>query len=194
MRIVRAADHRAMPWKNGGGTTYEIALFPPHADLDGFEWRISLAEVAADGPFSQFEGVERTLTVLEGSGLDLAIDEAPAVRVGPFSPPLTFPADRPTTASLVSGPVTDLNVMTRRGSFRHAVRRIELGVPEQVVSGGDLLVLFCLKGVVDCRLLGGSVRFTVRDAVFLETPEPVLLTPLEPASMVVADLSRTGSS
>ncbi len=51
MQILRASDHRVMPWKNGGGSTTEIAVFPIDSGLDAFDWRVSMATVAADGPF-----------------------------------------------------------------------------------------------------------------------------------------------
>ncbi len=65
-------EARRMPWKNGGGTTLELAVAPPGATLDsGFAWRLSSAEVAASGPFSAFPGLERTLLLLAGDGFRL---------------------------------------------------------------------------------------------------------------------------
>ena len=66
VRILRAADRVPAAWKNGGGVTREVASWPEQAGLDGFDWRISLAEVAAGGPFSVFPGVDivRTSTAL----------------------------------------------------------------------------------------------------------------------------------
>lgn len=43
MRILRASDHKRMPWKNGKGETVEIAVFPEGASVDTFDWRISMA-------------------------------------------------------------------------------------------------------------------------------------------------------
>ena len=60
-------------WKNGGGVTREIVASPEGAPLDAFDWRVSLADVSADGPFSSFPGVDRTLTVVEGAGMDLMV-------------------------------------------------------------------------------------------------------------------------
>ena len=67
MRVFRSADHAFSPWKNGGGTTAEIAIGPPGATLDAFDWRISMARVASDGPFSSFPGVDRTLSIIDGA-------------------------------------------------------------------------------------------------------------------------------
>ena len=67
LRIIRNADYPARPWKNGGGTTRDIAASPPGASFDDFDWRLSLAQVDRDGPFSRFDGVDRTLVLLTGA-------------------------------------------------------------------------------------------------------------------------------
>lgn len=124
MQILRAAAHRTMPWKNGGGSTTEIAVAPDGAGLDDFDWRISMAVVAADGPFSAFPGVDRTLAVLDGAVLVLHGLPGGPVRLARRAAPFAFPADAAVSATLPDGPITDLNVMTRRGRFRSRVRRI----------------------------------------------------------------------
>ena len=72
-RILRAADHRRMPWKNGRGETVEVAVHPPGAGLDDFGWRVSMAGVTEDGDFSIFPGIDRSLAVLSGTAVDLQI-------------------------------------------------------------------------------------------------------------------------
>jgi hypothetical protein len=59
MRLIRHADLQPLPWKNEGGITREVAIFPPGADMNGFLWRVSTASVASDSPFSVFPGVDR---------------------------------------------------------------------------------------------------------------------------------------
>jgi environmental stress-induced protein Ves len=116
-----------MKWKNGLGETAEITIYPPAASLDAFDWRISMARVEADGPFSPFAGVDRTLAVLSGSGIRLIPQGRAAVDLDSRSDPYSFPADIACTASLGDGGITDLNVMTRRGRCWHRVRRIGVG-------------------------------------------------------------------
>ena len=123
MRILRAAGYRVMPWKNGGGTTTEIAVSPDGAGLDDFDWRVSMARVETSGPFSSFAGIDRTLSVLEGDGVILDIAGQPPAPLTSASAPLAFPGDVPTGATLIGGPITDLNVMTRRGRMTHKVER-----------------------------------------------------------------------
>ncbi|MEW9836463.1 HutD/Ves family protein, partial [Mesorhizobium marinum] len=142
MHILKADSYRRTPWKNGGGETSEIAVHPEGAGFDDFSWRVSMARVAADGPFSAFPGIDRTLSVLEGKGIALDIDVRDPVVLTADSEPLRFAADATTFGRLVDGPISDLNVMTRRGRFDHRVTRRDVdGRIMLVVSGASLL--FC---------------------------------------------------
>lgn len=127
MKILPAAGYRRMPWKNGKGETIEIAIFPPTATVDDFDWRISMAPVVADGPFSRFEEIDRTLSILSGEGMALSVEGMAPVILGTQSEPFSFPGDQKTDAILQAGPITDLNVMTRRGRLSHHVMRMANG-------------------------------------------------------------------
>lgn len=124
MRIVRAADYRLMPWKNGGGVTREVLVELDPADPSQFLWRISIATVAQAGPFSRFPGIDRSIAVLDGAGMRLDVDGKP-VSVLPGDAPFRFSGDADVFSELIDGETTDLNVMTRRGSFVHDMRRID---------------------------------------------------------------------
>jgi environmental stress-induced protein Ves len=76
---------------------------------------VSLAEVAADGPFSAFPDVDRTLTVVEGAGMDLTVGGERRL-VNTRYEPRHFRGDVPTDCRLLDGPVVNLNVMWRRGA------------------------------------------------------------------------------
>nr|WP_254368247.1 HutD family protein [Paracoccus sp. Z118] len=106
-------DRTLRPWKNGGGKTAEIAVSPPGAGFDDFDWRISTALVASDGPFSTFPGVDRVLTVVEGGPMVLTIDGHDH-RLDARSPPLAFPGDATCAARLCGPPLLDFNVLLRR--------------------------------------------------------------------------------
>jgi uncharacterized protein len=106
MRVIRSAEWRRMSRKNGGGETTEIAVSPAGAKL-AFDWRISVVRVASDGPSSRFPGIDRTLTILDRSGIRLAIDGCAPVDLTADSHPVPFPGDVPAAASLIGSPVTD---------------------------------------------------------------------------------------
>ena len=143
-RILGPHDRKVTAWRNGGGETAEIAVHPAGATIDDFGWRLSMARVASDGPFSPFPGVDRTLTVIEGGVLRLSLGDRPAVELRAGSEPFAFPGDLATRATLPGAPVTDLNVMTRRGAWRHAVRVLRIEGASVIDLAADTTVLFCL--------------------------------------------------
>lgn len=171
LRILRARDYRRMPWKNGGGETVEIVVFPTEADLSAFGWRISMATVATDGPFSVFAAIDRTLSILEGEGMELDIAGRPPVVLTRTSEPLAFPADAATSARLVSGTIVDLNVMTRRGQWAHRVERRVFEGDHPIDAEGGVTMLLSLGNLridsghhaeelarLDCAIIEGPCR------------------------------------
>ena len=180
-----------MPWKNGGGETIEIAVSPVNAGIDDFDWRVSMATVNADGPFSRFEGVDRTLTVLSGAGLLLRLEGE--IPLGVTSGPFSFPGDRPTHAALIDGPVTDFNVMTRRSKLAHRVSKITAtGVADLVVRSPTAL-LYCHAGAVSIEdEYAAPFELSAGDSLLIEAqpnslrlradaPSDVLLVEIGPA-------------
>ena len=109
-RVLRHRDRVAGPWANGGGITYEV-MRSPQGGAD-FDWRVSIAEIANDGPFSLYPEVDRVLILLRGA-MDLVIDGM-SRQVPRFSP-IAFAGESDVEARLSQGPTMDLNVMTRRG-------------------------------------------------------------------------------
>ena len=171
MRILRAADHKRMPWKNGKGETVEVAVFPPGASIDDFDWRISIATVAENGAFSLFQHVDRTLTLLSGEGIVLSVEGAEDIELTPTSVPHAFPADLPSTARLIGGRVTDLNVMTNRQRHAHHVARAEFE-GELTVQAEKALTFIV---VVSPALEWANETFGYLDALILDTGETAYL-------------------
>lgn len=130
------------PWKNGGGATCELACWPPGTGLGEFGWRVSIASIAATGPFSVFGGVDRHIMLLGGDGVRLQSGDG-RIDHHLYTPhvPFAFSGDEAIDCSLLGGASSDFNVMTRRGQW-HA----ELQVPDQATAiapapHGLLLVL-----------------------------------------------------
>jgi uncharacterized protein len=123
-RILRAAEQLARPWKNGGGLTRELFVHPVASGFDDFEWRVSIAEVRAAGPFSSFPGIERHMAILEGR-LRLSLAGGAPLTLDAAGAPLDFPGETAVMAEPLGPSATDLNLMTRRGRctgrlWRHA--------------------------------------------------------------------------
>ncbi|HXV30858.1 MAG TPA: HutD family protein [Sinorhizobium sp.] len=176
MRILRASDYRHMPWKNGGGETVEIAASPERATVSDFDWRVSMATVASDGAFSSFPGIDRTLSILEGAGLTLVIEGRSPKLLTVADPPLSFPADVPTSARLAEGAVTDLNVMTRRHALRHRVKRLHVEGTLPITTNARELVLFCHRGSVALATEGVSATLHALDTAILQHPAALTLS------------------
>ena len=168
MRILHAADHRVMPWKNGGGVTIEIAVFPESADLDAFEWRVSMATVASDGPFSMFPNVDRTLSILEGEGIVLSIDGLADETLTCASAPFAFMADRPAAARLLGGSITDLNIMTRRGRWTQRVAKISQSRIRLTFDAATTTVVFCANGSTSVSSAAEQVTLGMHDATLIQ--------------------------
>ena len=174
MRVLRASGHKRMPWKNGGGETTEIAVFPEGTGLDDFDWRVSMARVEGSGPFSNFPGIDRTLSILEGSGIVLEVEGQARKQLLIGSAPYSFPADIATSAALVGGTVVDFNVMSRRGKVEHTVERMRAGYSS---PAGTVRLVLCSSGSVAIRSTTGNHRIGRYDAALLGEDESMELAP-----------------
>jgi uncharacterized protein len=147
--LIRPDAWVAMPWKNGGGTTHEIWK-------DGAEWslRFSVAEVASDGPFSLFEGVDRVICLLDGNGFRLERDDGLQVERTEPGVPFAFLGEESWTCTLLDGPVRDFNVMTARKAWRANVELREIDPTGVRLSSGGFLFALDAGIVVGGRTLG----------------------------------------
>ena len=144
--LIPFASLAPVPWKNGGGSTTEIAIEPPGSQFDDFEWRISLATITHDGPFSLFPGVDRTLALVEGPGLTLDIDDSRRFMLGEENTVLEFPGEAAIIATLNGGPTIDFNVMTRRAVCHHKFGQRTLAGSSSFAPRADRTVLFLADG------------------------------------------------
>jgi len=147
--------------------TTEILAWPPAAGLDAFDWRISMAQVAAGGPFSVFPGIDRTLTVLAGT-MRLSIEGAGEELLSPQSQPCVFPGDVATSADLVDGPVLDFNVMSRRGRYTHRVRRIDLAGAADIEACEGAFLLFVASGAARVSVGDEVLTLGEHDTLWLD--------------------------
>ena len=166
--VLNASTYRRMPWKNGGGETVEIAISPEGAALSEFDWRISMATVATDGPFSSFPGIDRTQSILEGNGISLAIDGGHPLVLTQDSDPLAFPADVAVSAVLAAGTIADLNVMTRRDTLRHHVERLDIGGSDSVRVDARTWIVLGHRGTLALQWEDGKAELDPGDSVLLE--------------------------
>lgn len=149
--VLSPIDYRRMPWKNGGGQTTEIAAHPPGVGFASFAWRVSMADVLQDGPFSPFPGVDRTLVLLAGEGMRLTGD-GEAIELRTKFEPVSFSGDALLNCSLVAGPVRDFNLMVRRGTALGTV--VVCRDEGSAIAPADTYVCYAAVGSSECLLAG----------------------------------------
>lgn len=116
-RILRAADSRRERWRNGAGWTRQVHAQPSIVPGIDWDWRLSIAEIDEDAPFSAFPGVDRELVLLHGNGLRLRFDDGELRELLPPHDRLRFAGERALVGELVDGPTEDFNLMWRRDAI-----------------------------------------------------------------------------
>lgn len=171
MRIQRSSEHTPMPWANGRGTSYEIAS--DRNEAGEWTWRLAMAPVNEDGPFSRIECVNRSLAVVEGVGMLLSVDRK-KLQCLPMQV-VRFRGDAVTEAALTDGPIMDINLMVRRkeaegemamvsdaGLLNDVSIVVAVGGSAQVKSGDSIIELERHDSVLECdadsiSLVSGTV-------------------------------------
>lgn len=146
-RVLRAADYPRMPWKNGAGSTLEVLRDDAAGDgLDGFSWRLSIADVGQSGGFSLFNGYQRIITVLEGEGMQLTIDGQPSRPLRALDA-LAFCGDSQVDCQLLGGPIRDFNLIYSPSRCHARLQWLAAGVSTLFSSAQTLLVFSAGEGL-----------------------------------------------
>lgn len=166
LRHLRPAEYRVMPWKNGLGTTTEIALHPPGAGLDAFTWRLSIADLAASGPFSTFVGYDRILVQIEGAPMTLSHEGRGEHRLRLLSPH-RFAGELATYGAIEAPPARDFNVMVRRDRASAEVSVHELAPAASVRAAGEAetRIIYVLRGAVSVEVDGEPLALVASEAL-----------------------------
>ncbi|HEX4046254.1 MAG TPA: HutD family protein [Elusimicrobiota bacterium] len=170
MRLLSPADSIRVPWKNGLGSTLELAT---DAASPGGEWtwRLTIADVPARAPFSIFPGIDRFIACLSGPGL--ALERAGArVLVPSEGEALAFAGEELVTGGPLGPGVRDANLMLVRGLWRGRMtlaRDRALALDAEVVlvhapEGSSSVRARCAEGDVEL-LPGGTLVASGRAGV-----------------------------
>ena len=112
--VFEQAGYLTVPWKNGLGSTREILQA---VDKQGLRYRISQAAIVENGFFSDFSGLQRTMVLLSGTGLEMTHQTASGMRYSSLVTTMDmteFSGADPTFASLTQGAIENLNIMVRQ--------------------------------------------------------------------------------
>ncbi|WP_305518459.1 HutD family protein [Pseudomonas sp. Q11] len=166
MNVLRAADYPRMPWKNGGGSTEEITR-DSGSGLDGFGWRLSIADIGESGGFSTFAGYERIISVLQGDGMTLTVDGQATRSLHPLDP-FAFSGESHVTCTLLGGAIRDFNLIYAPKRYR--ARLQWMGGQQRFFSEAGTVLVFSAAptlrvkidtavealGLYDCLQLSGN--------------------------------------
>ncbi len=149
IQIITPEQFKTIPWKNGKGQTTELAI-SENGTINNFDWRLSIASVVEDGPFSNFSGFERNLILLEGEGIELTHD---VEHVDILDKPLSvssFNGGSKTVGKLIDGPIIDFNLMTKNGKYQ--VEFIaSIGQQEYKINKADLCFVYSHQSYINLK-------------------------------------------
>jgi environmental stress-induced protein Ves len=159
-----------MPWRNGGGHTREICAWPPGAGIDDFAWRVSVATIARDGPFSRFPGIVRTAVLLDGAGLRLRAGADRVELAGPYAQ-ATFDGALPWQCELRETLVQVFNVMVREG----LAARVTLASGTTLdVPRARFRVVYAARGSADGEAAADAFALAEGDACLVDDASALL--------------------
>ena len=168
LKLLHAHDYKRVRWKNDGGWTTEIAREPTDSAID-FLWRVSIADIESDGPFSSFPGVARELMLLAGSGIELDIDDAPPLRLSERFQRVRFDGESRVECRLLSGPTRDFNVMTRRDAVRaEAMGRPLVGSMVLFPEARVVWLAHLVSGTAEARTDGDAATIEIGDTLRID--------------------------
>jgi environmental stress-induced protein Ves len=156
-----------------GGVTTEIYVSSP---FGAFDWRVSIATVNAEGPFSAFTGYERHIMTLSGGGMVLDIEGRGKFTLEPLRP-FSFSGDAKVHGSLLQGAVMDFNLMVRRDFGSGTLRVRECKAGDRLGSEKNLYLAHVLQG--ECEAEGHQFEpnssFCLGSGEFFTLPAPLKL-------------------
>ncbi|WMD22748.1 HutD family protein [Achromobacter seleniivolatilans] len=120
------------PWKNGGGVTRTLAVddaIPGRTP----RWRVSVADIERDGPYSCFPGYDRVSVVMSGDGVDLLGDGIEVALLPGIA--TAFAGDVAFQSRLRGGAVRVLNLFVLRGAVQASV--VCAGSVQQALAAGS---------------------------------------------------------
>jgi len=145
-KIYSPQSFQTLPWRNGLGSTVELLAETPNKNED-FSWRLSIASVANDGPFSDFSGYDRTLLLLEGSGITLNKPNGIFKVLNSSLDYANFKGEDLIDATLHNGPIKDFNIMTLRSICTSSVTAIDETSESLLNINADKLLVYSIKPV-----------------------------------------------
>lgn len=178
IKQLSSTDYRQMLWKNGAGYTVELARSAGE-NLDTFDWRISMADVKSAGNFSRFNGMQRILTVLEGQGIELYIDDEYESLTTLQS--VQFSGDGATRCELIDGPIRDFNLIYDPKQFHARLQWYFEPTKTEIFSSADLIFIFNQSTeLLDIEIDGQIFQLQHQESLHIEQEKSLKKVVLNP--------------
>ncbi len=169
-RFLLARERATQEWRDGGGSTAQVAIEPRRATLDNFDWRVSIATVDGEAQFSRYPGVNRWLMPLSPHGMNLRI-EGEVVHL-PGREAFAFGGEASVSATRIRQPQLDLNLMIRKKAAAGSLVALVFAGPSEITTDkNEAAILVVLDGEIavddvdleplDAVQLGPKSRTTV---------------------------------
>lgn len=165
----------AVPWKNEGGQTRELCVEPPDAGFNDFIWRASVADVGRDGDFSTFDGIDRTIVLLEGGGFTIESDGRQLHDLRESFVPFAFAGELKVSVRLHGAPTLDFNLMIRRELAEGEVVMMSAQNSRRLCA--DTALLYVAQGAA-CLSDPNGLQLQLRTGEFVRLHEGAVLPDL----------------
>ena len=167
LEFIPSTQTQRQRWKNGAGWTREILRHP--ADSESFDWRLSMADIESDGPFSAFPGYRRSLILLNGHGIRLSFPDGQIHVMDTPHSRIDFDGGSALQCQLHDGPTQDFNLMWRPS--RVSAQMLQLALSGSLhlshPDSDQSLIVHLLDGALSVTGSGLTTRTQAQDTIVL---------------------------
>jgi environmental stress-induced protein Ves len=189
MTLLQPSGFRRSPWKNGGGTTMDIAEAnrPGHApgDWAGMLWRFGRTAIVAAGPFSDLAGCDRAQVVVRGEGLVLELPDGEIDVRKPWSP-VRFRGEDRITSRLEAGPVEVVNLIADREQYEIDLQALAAGAMHLCSRGTH--ILYAADGPSTIAIAGEEHALAPDHGLIIEVTDRAEVTQLSGEHLLLASI------
>jgi environmental stress-induced protein Ves len=138
-RILPSSSYRRVPWKNGLGSTLEIATDATPPD-GAWTWRLSFADVPTRAPFSNFPGIDRHIALLDGAGMTLE-RAGQRIRLPREGTAFAFAGEESIFGEPEGSNVRDANLMLDRTHWRGSLEIVRITSARKICVDSELSLI-----------------------------------------------------
>jgi hypothetical protein len=164
--LLDPTSYLRTPWKNGGGTTVDIAF-------SGDVWRFGRTPIVQPGPFSDYTGYDRVQVLVSGSGLVLETPQGEIDVRQPFRP-VRFKGETPIVSRLEAGPVEVVNLIGARAKVK-----VDIAILDEdrtLILQPGTHIAYSPHGDATVAVQGNERKLASDYALRLDIPVPIRLS------------------